>query len=783
MKFLSHKDPDKLLIDHLLEVKKYACQNCDIYKDEVELVCLLHDFGKYTTFFQKHLETGLEIENSNHSFISAVVCAYIAFKRYNDYTPLILYSAIISHHGDIKELSDTILPRNISNINSSDDYSLLTKIQSAKIQMEDIKKNKDNIINDYKKTSIQFDIEDVFNNINYDIIIEILLKLKKLKVKLDCFEQNKDSEELYFMHNYIYSKLIWADKMSASRVIPIEEKFCKYETLNNSKNNIVKECKSNINDIRNNIYNCVINKLEKNYKNDKYTITAPTGTGKTYTGFLAANKLKEISNMSGRIIYSLPYTSIIDQNYKDIKKIYSDLNCDGTDYIMIHHHLSELKFESKENENEDYNIMQVQQLYEGWNSGVIVTTFVQLIQTLISSKNRMLKKFNKLYNSVILIDEIQSMDIHIYKLVERVLNDAIKYLNCKVIIMTATKPIIFEDAIELLDNNQKYFENMNRTKLIYQDSYIRTDEFICKFINKYDKEKSYMIVCNTINESLNIFEKMYESKLCEKLYYLSANLISKDKKRVIKNIQDIQNGKHTPHILITTQVVEAGVNFDFDIVYRDISPLTSIVQASGRCNRAGKNEIGEVHIINLVNDKGKLYSEYVYDCNELAITKKILLSYSNNPIYEKDFYSIIYQYFTQMNELISENESNEFIKAIQNIDFDKISEFSLIKNNGIYNDVFCIIDEHAKKLFSKYINILCLKDKIERKKELLEIRAEVDDYTVSVREETARKCNYNEKLDVYYVSKEDCTDSVDELKRYSEITGFNKKDVIIDSFL
>ncbi|MDU1443436.1 MAG: CRISPR-associated helicase Cas3', partial [Clostridium cochlearium] len=597
MKFYSHKD--KLIIEHLKEVRDLSKNN--IPKDlenanNITSVC--HDFGKYTTYFQEYLfsKDKNKSELSNHGFISAVFAAYAALCIYGKktYMPYIIYNCVLHHHGSLENPS-LDLPKDFSKIDENEDEVLLNKIDNCKKQLKDIKNNRKYIEKDYEELGF---IDEFNSFLDKEPIEDTLLNIKKLDSIFDM--KNKD-EKFYFIHQLLYSALISADKISASNTYMPSIKYAEYEFLNKVKEDKFKNGElSKINKIRGEIFYNIQNELEKNYKDEKiFSITSPTGTGKTLSGFFAALKLKDLLKDNRKIIYSLPFTSIIDQNYESIYELLESIEnfskCEN-EYIIKHHNLSNVEYSS---ENENYDKNKAELLIENWTSGIVVTTFVQLLQTLIGNKNRMLKKFNSMRGAIILLDEIQAIDIKYLRLVDFILKGAVKYLDCRIIMMTATKPLILKESCELLYNNEEYFKMFNRTSIMPKINPITVEEFIEEFTNNIE-EKSYLIICNTINQSLKIYDSL--KNLDREVYYLSTNLLPFHRKNIINEVSYmLKKGENI--ILVSTQVVEAGVDFDFDVVIRDIGPMDSIIQAAGRCNRNGKKKNGEVYLYSMINDK------------------------------------------------------------------------------------------------------------------------------------------------------------------------------------
>ncbi len=727
MIFYSH--PDKLLVDHLLEVcDKGINKVSNELKRPFKIAALCHDFGKYTTFFQNYLNNNRRSELSNHGFISAIFAAFVSIKEFGEdsYLSLIVYNIVLHHHGNLESFS-TNLPTRFKRIAMTDfPINLLNKIDIGEKQIGNIKENKNYLINDFKLIGLSDELDKFLDNDK--VILEVLQKLKKLESKLS-FTLNKDN--LYFYHQEIYSALISSDKICASRIVYESPLYSSYQEIVEIKKKRFQDDSKQINKIREGIFLNVINNLEKNYnKANIFSITAPTGTGKTYTGFFAATRLRELLGLTGKIIYSLPFTSIIDQNYKAIVDILNSIEPYKTNkgrYIIKHHNLSKTDYKT---EYHDYSGVQSELLIENWESGIVVTTFVQLFETIIGTRNRMLKKFNSLNDSVILIDELQSIDIKYYNLIEYALEKLCEYTNCRIIIMTATKPMILESSLELLPNNEDYFRHFNRTKLIPKLDRINISDFIDSF-NDDLQDKSYLVVCNTINQSIEIYNEL--KKLDRDIYYLSTNILPFKRKERIEEI-GIRLKNNEKIILISTQVIEAGVDLDFDEVIRDLAPLDSIIQCAGRCNRNSSKNQGKVRVINLVNEVGDSYGKYIYGNTLLNITRELLSE--KDYFMEEDYFELINKYYSSVKKEKSEKESEEFIRSINNLNFSEnewsLNKFSLIKNNPDYIDVLFLYDDVAVKYYEEYKEALKLKSFEEKSEKYLEIGQVLKNYTLSI---------------------------------------------------
>lgn len=718
MQFYSH--PDVLLINHLKDVfdineKLFNAEEKEVYK----IIAFCHDFGKYTTYFQRHLLNQETSELSKHGFISAVFGSFIALKKFNNYYPIYVYLSILHHHGNLETPTEH-LPANFKRIDDGD-FWVKDKVDIFYKQLEDIKKNKEYILKDYETVGFG----KYFNEFLDVRVEDVLLSLRKLHYKLD-----RVNDELHYVKVMcFYSALISADKLSASKTYVPNIGFADYEILDIARLEKIKD-KKDINGVRSEIFNKVIYGIENNKDKNMFTITAPTGTGKTYAGFFAALKFRQQIGNNRKIIYALPFTSIIDQNYDVLEELFlkiDEFQKSKGRFLIKHHSMADIEYID---ENRDYSKSQEELLIENWDSGVVVTTFVQLLETLIGNRNRMLKKFIGLKGAIILLDEVQAIDIKYYPLIDFVFNMACNNLDLKIIMMTATKPAILSGAVELLGECEKYFKLFNRTRLIPKLNSITIDHFLEEFKSRLEN-KSYLIVSNTINQSLEIYKGLKDLEI--DVYYLSTNLVPKHRKQRIEEINK-RLKKGDKIILVSTQVVEAGVDFDFDVVIRDLAPLDSIIQCAGRCNRNGLKEIGDVYVYKMVDDDANLFSKHVYGLTSVNITREILEGYDE--IKESEYYNLINSYFEKVIEKKEKDTSRGFIDSIKKLLYTDnkyaISRFSLIEDNTGYIDVFIEVDDEATKTLEKYSEVLTIEDFQRRREEYLKIKNDLNKYFISV---------------------------------------------------
>jgi CRISPR-associated endonuclease/helicase Cas3 len=611
--------------------------------------------------------------------------------------------------------------------------------------------------------------------------------IKELDKSLYFFKKKDNKEVIYYLLvQLLYSVLIDSDKKHAGHIREIERKELpeglveEYLGLPEFK----EENKSNINHIRNEIRKSVLKNIRdpQNTNQRIFTLTAPTGTGKTLTSLSAAlilrNKLKEAFKLENepRIIYSLPFTSIIDQNYNVFDGVLSqikDFEKRESEYLLKHHYLSEIFYKTGSIDKEK-DVDESLALIESWESEIIVTTFIQLFHTLIGYKNRSLKKFHNIVDSIIILDEVQNIPIEYWKLTGEVLTAITRYFNCRIILMTATKPLIFEEGTykELVDGYESYFNmaELNRVCLKIDSDKKQIPEF-CNSLNDWSKN-SYLFVFNTISSSLKfyktIIDRTQELGLDFKVCYLSTNIIPKERRKRIEKIKEaIKNGQKI--IVVSTQLIEAGVDIDCDCVYRDMGPLDSIIQVAGRCNRNKRSEQSDMYLLNLVSEGNKTFTG-IYDSVLLDVVRRILKDESQIP--ESDFLELINDFFE-----IAKAKSGVETKLMNSIYelyfYDKnpinekrkpISDFALIKEDYYKVDVFVEINNKAKEVWKKYCEIKELPP-LERKKNFLKIKKDFYDYVISIPKIYASDFGDDE---IGHVSNE-------ELKNYYDIeTGFKR---------
>mgnify|MGYP001159250719 FL=1 len=747
---LSH--PEKALEDHLQSVAALAAMSLednpsilidrDLLKKVVEIITLCHDIGKSSGYFQAYISAppekmkSLKNRKSTHSLLGAVAAYFLVedllerkghLSGLNELLPFASFLACRKHHGNLADINSEV-------IINCDDESLL------KDQLSSMDKKKFDIL-----------LNKIGNPFTYDWLSQKLENLTDksfdIEEKTKGFLRNKGLSA-YFLVHLVYSLLLDSDKnevaVTVNRLKTITESrnhhYITPDIITGYKNALPKN-ENEINILREKAFQEIMqNDIDTNQK--IYSINLPTGLGKTITSFSFALKLREIikkeKGYSPRIIYSLPFLSIIDQNSAILEDILRKAKITPSSNLLLkHHHLSNINYRISTNnqveEEFEYNASKI--LTESWNSEIIVTTFVQLFHTLISNRNRSIMKFHRISGSIVILDEVQSIPHKYWLLMHEIIDFMAAKFNTYFVFVTATEPLIFgRNEVKALVDRENYFRKLNRVKLKPEIARSLTvEEFANLSIPEvFNSNKKFLFIFNTISSAKEFYNRLKEHGIGkDEMAFLSTHIIPKER---LGRINQIKNGGKK--IVVSTQLVEAGVDIDFDIVYRDFAPLDSINQAAGRCNRNGLTSGGEIRVIRLVDEKtGRDYTSHIYNKNSilLDITKKILSG--REEIHEADFLDLIENYYSLVSGAKADHKSREVLEAFYRLNYDGdkgISFFSLIDEDYQKVDIFIQIDESAVSLWERFLTISTLSDFNAKRNEYDKIKNVLHEYTVSV---------------------------------------------------
>jgi len=604
-KFLSH--PNKLYHEHIINM--FSIDDTVLEKE----VKRFHDIAKLKNNFQSYIRGDKGVDK-NHSLLSAYL--FLLNSDFENRDLLFGFLAIASHHGNVENF-----------------YAL----GEAKYLDEQFVNSKElNFLDEVLEHSTTIDI---YENVKGDIAsLKSLAKI--LKVHLLTFEFMEKFDYVDFIDfKKLYASLIYSDKFEAIFGIKKE-----------TKKPISKEILSSYIDAfpyhkkRDNFRKYVLNNFDNTHK--LFTLTAPTGYGKTLTALEFALKFKK-----EKIIFALPFTSIIDQTEKIVTDIF-DKN--DIDIFKIHH-----KTDIDESVPKD-RYSQVKFLMSSFSGDINITTLYQIIFALFGNKNRDNVKFNQFRNSVVIIDEAQAIPYVFRQDFIRLCELISEHMNTVFIFMSATMPIMEGDFREI--SNLDYFKEQNRYVLKWLSLENGQDSLMEKVREKAQTQHTLCVV-NTVKKAQELYLKFRDEFEC---YCLNGYMTDSDKQRVVKEV-DARLKQHKDKILlISTQSIEAGIDLDFEVGFREVAPISSIIQTAGRVNRHFGEQQGTLYIFDDICE----YSNLIYGDLQ-QISQAIFEVLQNGDVEESNILEISRLYFDKIHKQL---ESLYIEKEIEKLEFCDINK-------------------------------------------------------------------------------------------------------------
>ena len=333
-----------------------------------------------------------------------------------------------------------------------------------------------------------------------------------------------------------------------------------------------------------------------------FTLTVPTGGGKTLSSLVFALK-HAIRHGKRRIIYVIPYTSIIEQNADVVREIL------GEEYILEHH-------SSIDNLSDNARDFRIRHSTENWDIPIVFTTNVQFFESLFANKTRMSRKIHNITNSVVIFDEAQMLPSDFLSPCLSVIGELVENYRVTAVLCSATQPVLgkylsanAKNVLEISKNPAGLAEALKRVDYFYTGE--KTDEML---VDELCGRKQALVIVNSRRHAYSLFKICVESEKIDNecLIYLSTLIAPVHRSERITEIKK-RLDDNLPVTVISTQLVEAGVDIDFPCVYRAIAGIDSIIQAGGRANREGKlinpdgtGRNGEVVVFDPIGESGKV---------------------------------------------------------------------------------------------------------------------------------------------------------------------------------
>ena len=692
-----YSHPGKLLKVHLEKVVSLSKRFTSSHA--AELVSLFHDIGKVNPNFQEKLKGSCPKEYDHHAYLSAYAFFMFLIKNpdmfkvshgFNSNNYLIsLITIVAKHHVDLPDMMPNGDNSILSSYEVSNLYAFLDKkhISFGNVFSEllGIEPSMPSLMEEER---IRFFFKGIVNKSNdYKVALPFYLEIQSIfsaLIKADKSDAgdmvstlDKEVEDLKnFSHIYPSILQHYLDNLKSQTLLNIERTKIRLESINS---------------------------IRKGLKEGKqiFELTAPTGSGKTLMLLSLASEIIK-SKGAKRIIYGLPFLSITEQVESEVLKILK-----GYEYFVqridsksTNTRFDDIQKEMDENPSEKLSqeLVALEFQEDTFAYPFIITTFVRIFETLLGNKNHELMKLPNFSNCVFLLDEIQSLPPRLYGFFVAYLDKFCKLTGSFAIISTATQPVLqlpdsnkdakdffmdYEQPFKLL--SLSHYENpvFNRYTVEVQKSIIDIEQLGNIVLQE---KKSVLVILNTIQDTKELYNIIADNMDERNVLLLNTHFTPRDRSlKIYLAKRKLRQGDKV--VLISTQLIEAGVDIDFPVLYRDFATISSIVQSAGRCNRNGKNaEKGKVVVVRLGTNQGER-SSLIYRGPDKELIKFSRESFYESGICEeKDMLNIQKAFFEKIcDQLIfgayGEKLKNNLMEDISQCMYEKVGRFSLIDNN------------------------------------------------------------------------------------------------------
>lgn len=604
--------------EHLREVKELA-ESFGIklgVKHIAGLAGMLHDMGKYTDKFRNYI---LEAVNNpdapprrgsvNHSTAGGKLLYQLFhtnnIQREKGILAEVVGNAIISHH------------------------SYLHDFLGPDLKSAYLKRVRDDEPDEYESTAPRF-FECVMSETDFRQYVDCATE--ELRVYLDRESSASSEMKLMFLTKFIFSALIDADRTNTRL---FEENKTIEPELDHAKlfANYYEELMLEISTFADHSTSqSTINRLrgEMSEQCDDYagrpsgiyTLSIPTGGGKTLASLRYALK-HAMAYQKKHIIYVVPYTTIIEQNAAEVRRILKD------DANILEHHSNVVEDANEDDEASDGRINVQQKLKlakDNWDSPIIFTTMVQFLNVFYAKGSRNIRRLHNLTESVIIFDEVQKVPVPCVSLFNEAVNFLRTYGHSSIVLCTATQPAldyvehklnIHADA-EIIDNLVQVVDEFKRVEVIDRaTNELFNNDQLCQFVmERINTVQSSLIILNTKSVVKKLYQQLKTTVSDDvSVYHLSTSMCAAHRNVLLQEIRTHLKNRDKI-ICVSTQLIEAGVDVSFECVIRSLAGLDSIAQAAGRCNRHGENKMQQVYVIDHAEENLK-------HLNEIRIGKEI----------------------------------------------------------------------------------------------------------------------------------------------------------------
>ena len=626
-------------------------------KEFMYIMGLLHDVGKYGKGFQKRIRgANIRVEHS--------ICGALAAReQFPNAAGLMMAYCIAGHHSGIPDAGS-----------KNDTWDQPTLYGRLKHKVEEFTAYKEEL--EIPKIELKGLMDFFLKDCGKDIALFV--------------------DKFAFLTRYSFSCLVDADSLDTAA-------FCGENTVRRLKADF-SACLKRVDErlgsftgetklqkSRSDLQRQVFEKADQ--KAEIYLMNMPTGSGKTLASFKFALE-RAIREGKKRIIYIIPYNSIIDQTAEIAENLFQE---DGE----ILRHQSTFSYENNEDISEDYRNAAIKAA-ENWDVPLIITTAVQFFQSIYDNKRGKLRKLHNMADSILLFDEAHLMPQEYLQPCLRGIAYITRYLNSEAVFLTATMPNFQKLMGQYALKDSKILQLIEDTSLF---SVFQTCKY--HYLGKVSRENlvmqavsvpSALVIVNRRAEAKELFKQCGGKK-----YHLSTYMTAYDRKNVLDKIReelllleiDFPDGIKVPEnrriTIVSTSLIEAGVDLDVHTVFRELNGLDNILQAGGRCNREGKRDEADVFIFELEgkgkqaagNEKGNIVKGMLERYEDISCLKCI-----------NEYYS---RWFALKNKEIQRNTITNHCQKIEDIPFREYAEgFKLIDSPMV--SLVVPRDERSRKL-------------------------------------------------------------------------------------
>ncbi len=734
---VSHYQPSLTLAEHIKSVKRAADFLLSNHNRQtiakrpetqniLDAIIKCHDLGKGSPAFQKYIQDpesyrGPGLAKSHAALSAALGLLWAREQGWKPLAALVLAEVIAGHHAGFSSLEY------LKNIRlQPDDDGLLEEqwngLEHARLG---------------RATSL--DLSRI--NGEFDDGGRWLFRRSDVEEELQCLSL-EEGIRFRLWTQFVFSILLEADK--ALLAFRDQKKLYLSGTRPAIKPDLVDRFITTLpatplDSLRRQARNQVLGNLNEQHR--YFTITLPTGVGKTLTAADWAFTLRQRlvtanKDITAKIIVVLPYLSIIDQTEQIYRKLLGleDQRRSATEFLMASHSLSERSYELEgDSLKQNYSDF----FLDTWRSELVITTFDQLLLALFSPKARYLMRFHQLLDAIIIMDEIQAIPCRLWDPVDQVLRALAAEGEARILMMSATQPAILQNTRELVGDNDEVAEIFGRFKryriVLRHRQSLKLPSFIDELRGRIPewvaKGERVLVTLNTRASCRAVYDELLETldETGMTSYLLSADLTPFDR---LQKIDCIKSG--SPCLVVSTQTVEAGVDIDMDVVIRDFAPLDSIIQIAGRCNRNNHkgDHGGLVEVVSLQSSRGKSYMDMIYDPVLLDVSKEVFTGHEE--IGEEAVLALSRKYFSLLK--IRRNIGKEITSA-----FARWEEFpdirSLFRGDATKQVSFIArsdSDPHVDQWINKLREALAIDDRWERRSALRGIAGKLQKRTVTV---------------------------------------------------